>query len=53
MVDLVKMKRGEQTADVHPDEVENFKRGDWVVYEQPKKTVKPAPSRAKVKPSDK
>lgn len=50
MVDLVKMKRGDKTADVHPNEVDNMKSADWVVCEQPKKTVKRTPSRAKVKP---
>ncbi|HIJ23915.1 MAG TPA: hypothetical protein HPP64_13550 [Gammaproteobacteria bacterium] len=28
---LVRMVKGELSADVHPDEVENFKLGDWVV----------------------
>lgn len=49
MVDLVKMKKGDKFADVHPDEVENFKKGDWAVYEQPKKTVSSKPRRATVK----
>lgn len=31
---LIKMKKGEQFADVHPDEVENFKSGDWVLMEE-------------------
>ena len=26
---LVKMERGEKTADVHPDEVENWKKAGW------------------------
>lgn len=51
MVDLVKMKKGDKFADVHPNEVENYKVGDWVVYEAPKKTV--SPSRARVKQTSK
>ena len=26
---IVKMIRGEQTADVHPDMVEEYKKGNW------------------------
>lgn len=48
MVDLVKMERNGKTADVHPKEVDNMKAHDWVVSEQPKKTVTRTPSRAKV-----
>ncbi len=27
---LIKMKLGDKFADVHPDEVENYKSGGWV-----------------------
>ena len=26
----IKMVRGNETADVHPDEVDNYRLGDWV-----------------------
>ena len=42
MVDLVKMERNGKTADVHPNEVDNFKAANWVISEQPKR---PAPRR--------
>lgn len=42
MINLVKMKRTTdgKTADVHPDMVEEYKRGDYVVVEaeKPKRT---------------
>lgn len=28
-VELVKMVKDDKEADVHPDEVENYKLGDW------------------------
>jgi hypothetical protein len=28
-IKLVKMKRGEQSADVHPEEVDNYKKAGW------------------------
>jgi hypothetical protein len=39
MADLVKMVRKSDghEADVHPDMVEDYKRGDYVVQEAPKK----------------
>mgnify|MGYP001478984844 CR=1 FL=1 len=39
MAKLVKMVNGDKTADVHPDEVDNYKSGNWVVVE-PKKRQK-------------
>lgn len=33
MNNLVKMVRGGQFADVHPNEVENYKLGDWRIAE--------------------
>lgn len=38
MASTVKMTRGDETADVHPDEVEGMKAHDWVI-EQPKKAT--------------
>lgn len=39
MAELVKMTRDSadepKAADVHPDEVENYKAGGWVVAEKP------------------
>ncbi len=47
---LVKMKRelppdatGAREADVHPDEVENFKRGEWVLAEPIAEAVSDTP----------
>lgn len=37
MADLVKMVRGGQFADVHPEEVENYKLGDWKIAENAEK----------------
>lgn len=36
MTELVKMIKDGKTADVHPNEVENYKQGDWVEAPKPK-----------------
>ena len=54
MAELVKMIRESDghEADVHPDMVDDYKTGDYVV-ETPKPTPKPAPKKAaKAKKAD-
>lgn len=37
---LIKMQKGDQFADVHPDEVDNYKLGDWVLMEEKPQEIK-------------
>lgn len=34
------MQKGDQIAEVHKDEVDNYKTGDWVVMEEKPQEVK-------------
>lgn len=45
-IKLVKMVRGEKTADVHPLEVENYKIGGWKIVIEDKEEKPPAPKQA-------
>ena len=56
MSDLIRMRRetpqhegGPVTAEVHPDEVENFERENWLVEEAPSAPQVPAEPKAKRK----